>query len=87
MKHEITMKNLSDNNWKVGMIDGISYQAKVYEEPSVYGIRKGNISKLWIKGICSYDRGWDQRPQTPEAKELVKAICAFFRDPKNCKAE
>ena len=85
MKHEIKAKSTGDN-WQEGTIDGIPYQAKVYEEPSEnYGIRKGNVSKLWIKGICNYDRGWDNRPETPEGRSMVNALVAFFKKPENCK--
>ena len=40
-----------------------------FDEPSIYGIRKGRISKLWVRGadgtaVINYDRGWDIRPAT-----------------------
>ena len=52
-------------------INGNKYAiaVKMFEEPSVFGIDKGKISKLWIyppkntgeKEII-YDRGWDRKP-------------------------
>lgn len=60
--------------WKEGTI-GIpsgdktviaKWQAKVYDEPSEYGIEEGRISKLYLKldgvEVAAYDRGWDLRP-------------------------
>lgn len=51
------------------------FQAKVYEEPSEYGIDAGRVSKLAIridgKVVCNYDRGWDMEPQTRAAKQFI----------------
>ncbi len=53
---------------------------KHFEEPSQYGIRKGRVSKLWIReegkteADVSYDRGWDVRPTTKAAKAIVNEI-------------
>ncbi len=75
-----------DGNWKKGTIDGIKFQAKVYEKPSEeYGIDGGHVSKLWIDGMANYDRGWDVRPKTAEAKAKVKALLEYFAQPENCK--
>lgn len=43
------------------------YEAKVYDEPSEYGIGNGKISKLYIydkdgKVVANYDREWQKRP-------------------------
>ena len=65
-------------NWKIGTINGISFQAKVYDEGSEYGIGGGNVSKLWIKGICNYDREWDERATTAKGKAMVNALVAYF---------
>lgn len=57
--------NPIDGAWYDGNIDGYHIQAKIFEEPSIFGIDSGRISKLWIKGngeLLNYDRGWD----TPE---------------------
>lgn len=55
------------------------YWVKHYEEPSVYGINEGRISKLMLKRdgeiVCNYDRGWDIEPvdeDTEIALELLK---------------
>ncbi len=75
----------TDGQWKLGTIDGIKFNAKVYEEPSEFGIHNGNVSKLWIDGVCNYDRGWDVRAKTAEGKAMVKAILAYFKNSENCK--
>jgi len=50
-----------------------------FEEPSIYGIRNGRISKLWAKeengtDNIAYDRGWSHRPATAEGKAFLKEI-------------
>ena len=65
-------------NWKIGTINGISFHAKVYDEGSEFGIDGGNVSKLWIKGICNYDREWDERAATAKGKAMVSALVAYF---------
>lgn len=60
----------------------IFYTAKVYDEPSRFGINKGRISKLHcgINGteILSYERGWDidvkHSPYPGLAAEALKLI-------------
>ena len=54
-----------------------------FEEPSIYGIRDGRISKLWAKeengaDSIAYDRGWSHRPATAEGKALLKEIIKQF---------
>ena len=75
----------TDGNWKLGTIDGYKFTAKVYEEPSEFGIRGGNVSKLRIPGVVAYDRGWELRAKTPEHKEIIKELLKFFKNPANCK--
>jgi len=68
------------SNWVTGTFKGLKVQAKVYSEPSKYGIAKGRVSKLVVynpdggKEYLSYDRGWDIRPQTKPAKEILTII-------------
>ena len=66
------------NNWFKGEIDGYIVSAKVYSEPSKFGIDNGKVSKLLIsdkddKEIISYDRGWDKRPLY-EHKEIYEKV-------------
>ena len=66
------------NNWYIGTIDNYAVSAKVYSEPSQYGIDNGRISKLNIKDaegytIANYDRGWDVIPKE-EYKDLYEKV-------------
>lgn len=68
--------------WKEGSIkihDSIfHYWMKQYDKGSEYGIDGGRISKLMIKcedrTVCNYDRGWDVKPETPDAQLALEII-------------
>ena len=68
--------------WEKGKWDAyggtVEYWAKVYDEPSEFGINGGRISKLTLKcngkTILNYDRGWDVKPQTKSAKIVLEAL-------------
>lgn len=53
------------SGWHQFMWHGWEVEAKVYDEPSKYGIDGGRVSKLYVfdtereECICNYDRGWD----------------------------
>lgn len=52
-------------------------------ESDEYGMNGGKrISKLWIsqdgKEVACYDRGWDRKPATKEAVELVDKLAAIY---------
>ena len=68
--------------WKDGIINGYLFEAKVYAEPSEYGINEGRISKLAISKtgiiLCSYGRGWDIRPEGEEVKAVYQEIVKRF---------
>ena len=67
-----------DGNRQFGTIGGVMFNAKVYDEPSDFGINNGKISKLWIDGMANYDRGWDKIPQTQKAFRRVKELVEYF---------
>jgi len=56
------MKILEDNRresgWITCVIEGRWVQAKVYDEPSDYGVYKGRVSKLAI-GKCDHTRPFE----------------------------
>lgn len=60
----------NDSNWVSGIVaDGeYKFQAKLYDEDSVFGINEGRISKLNIvetftdQIVVNYDREWDIIP-------------------------
>ena len=63
----ITIKQIGNGNWVEGTYGEYKYQAKIYTEPSDYGIDNGHVSKLcitlngdsWANTVVNYDRGWD----------------------------
>ena len=70
--------------WKEGTIkvggSWFHYWYKVFDEPSIFGIDEGRISKLMLKRkdeiVCNYDRGWDIEP-VDEATEMALQILLF----------
>ncbi len=88
---EITITDIGTgralNTWTimVAMVNGKRYGIQMvrFDEPSIYGIRNGRISKLFMRTtdgseVINYDRGWDQRPTTAEGKALLKEITKKF---------
>lgn len=57
-----------------------SFQAKVYDRVSEYGIDGGRVSKLWVmhsasgKVAATYDRGWDIEPSCKSDKAVTDLI-------------
>lgn len=77
-------------NWFVGVIDGCSFQAKVTEEDSEWGISGGRIIKLFVTAmpngedpgreeIISYERGWGTYPDTEGAEAIADALYKYFQ--------
>ncbi len=68
------------HRWKRGTIGRYSFEAKVYDQPSRYGLHDGNISKLslWITAtgeeIVLYDREWIRLPPIDDTGDLREAI-------------
>lgn len=61
----------NDSNWVGGTIEDLEFEAKVFDEPSKYGIYGGKVSKLIIDGIANYDRGWEFGEDEPFVKDVV----------------
>jgi len=67
--------------WKNGAIKVgksiFTYWMKRYDEPSIFGINGGRISKLTIcrngEEVLNYDRGWDIEPKD-EDTQIALAI-------------
>ncbi|WP_050763165.1 DUF7678 domain-containing protein [Roseobacter sp. GAI101] len=57
---------------------GYTFHAKLYDEPSKFGIEGGKISKLDVRKddnlVMRYDRGWVVDPKTQEQKEALQRI-------------
>lgn len=66
---------------KQGFVDGVYWEAKVYDTPSQFGINGGRISKLHMRSdgeiLANYDRGWDVIPKQ-EAMEIYQKILAMY---------
>ena len=72
--------------WILGDVNGIKFEIKIYC-PSVIGIKKGNIVKLFLykkdyrknNYICcvQYDRGWIKRPKEKRTVKALKEIEVF----------
>lgn len=69
--------------WKQGKvsIDGkeYSYTAKVFDEPSHFGIDDGKVSILSIrnedgKEVVNYSRGWDIKPKGVKIKKAYAEV-------------
>lgn len=87
--NEAQLKNLPENPvWVVGAVrvgqKSYRVNAKVFMEPSKFGINKGPTSKLWIsskgKTICNYDRRWDTKPKDEKEKAICDEILKYVED-------
>ena len=81
----ITSDMRKSTGWVSGTVDGnITFEAKVFDNPSVFGIDGGRISKLSIRNaseeIVNYDRGWDVEPTTPEHRQIYEAVVSTLND-------
>jgi len=79
-----SLRNVAGTNWITGTVDGLEVQAKVYDEPSHFGMElDGRISKLSVKMpgedglvLYSYDRGLDIDYLNTEGLAMVVAAVA-----------
>lgn len=86
-----SIKAKFNDNWVTGECDGLTFEAKLFDNGSEFGINKGRVSKLDIsdkgKTIVNYDRGWDIRP-TKEYKSHYDDIMKFLNNaPKSTERE
>ena len=70
--------------WTYGECFGFSWQAKVYTNPSMWGIADGRISKLWIydskeQEVYCYDRG-PSGGDSISAEDLRKVLEAIDQE-------
>ena len=71
------------HGWLLGTIDGLSFQAKVCDDPSVFGIDNGRVIKLVVtyedgSEVIAYERGWETYPGTSEDEDLLDALVTFL---------
>lgn len=71
-------------DWVTVRIGKVAAYLLCFDEPSEeYGINGGRISKLNMrdvnnKWICNYDRGWDKKPTTKEAKVAFDIVITLY---------
>ena len=81
--YEIRAKQARDG-WITGTVGGYSFQAKIYDEGSEFGIDEGRVSKLWVRDeatrqtVINYERGWDVRPKTAAHRHLLAALLEYL---------
>jgi len=79
---KINLRHKSGTNWIVGTVYGLEVQAKVYDEPSQFGMELDRrISKLWVRSpgfgvLYNYDRGLDFDLLNTEGLTMVVAAVA-----------
>jgi hypothetical protein len=71
--------------WVKGTIGGHRFDALVFPEHAEhpdYELGESRISKLWVQRIsdrvmvANFDRGWDVRPTTPVAEQIIDLLAA-----------
>jgi hypothetical protein len=75
------------NNWTSGTVGILNFEAKLFDEPSKYGINNGRVSKLHIsypssQCILNYDRGWDIEPEPQYLLDYFKVMVLLENAPK-----
>jgi hypothetical protein len=75
--------------WVTGSLSGHYFDALIFQEHAEhpdFELGTSRISKLWIKRIkdqktmVSFDRGWDTRPKTKLAGEIMDFLMANLAD-------
>ncbi len=82
-QHEIAITRII-RNWIIGTIDGLEFEAKVYDIPSEFGIDNGKVCKLDVYRdrdngeIVAYERGWEKYP-AGEQEDLIESILEYCK--------
>jgi len=82
MKARVT--KVLEDNWVKGKVGDYSFEVKIFDECSKYGINRGRISKLTLRDetgehcLINYDRGWDIEPDD-EYLEHYEAIINLLK--------
>lgn len=90
MQYEFTVKpSQFGGTWYEGVVDGYYVHARVFDEPSKFGINDGRISALMVvprKGdgllhaLANYDRGWDGDLPPAKYRPVVENVYTCFHD-------
>ena len=82
-QHKIMVTRII-RNWIIGTIDGIKFEAKVYDIPSEFGIDDGKVCKLDVYRdrdngeIIAYERGWENYPAAKH-EDLLNFILEYCK--------
>lgn len=78
------------SNWTAGTFENrgrkYKFEAKIYPEPSIYGIDCGNVSKLWVatedkkRILVSFDRGMVEGDRSLLYKGMVAELIKYLND-------
>jgi|GEM_PF-3939515 len=73
--------------WTTGTLKSnpdYSFHAKVFAQPSKFGIDEGKISKLDLRKdgqkVASFDRGWSEKPKTVQDQDALNRIRQWLGD-------
>ena len=82
---KVTRRAAGSGTWVRGTIDGHRFEALVFPEhaeQAVFELVDSRISKIWIAQlsngttVCNFDRGWDVRPTTTKAQQILDFLAA-----------
>lgn len=90
MRYEFVRKTSPfGGTWYEGVVDGYYVHARVFDEPSRFGINDGRISGLMVvpkKGdglfhaLVNYDRDWDGGLPPFKYRPVVESVFGCFHD-------
>ena len=74
----------NESNWVQGEVGMYSFDAKLFNERSMYGIEGGRVSKLAMHSmlgslVVHYDRGWDVEP-SEDIMEYFDAVMELLEN-------
>ena len=52
----------NESNWVSCIVGNFTFEAKLFDSGSMFGINNGRVRDTSKKEIVSYDRGWDTEP-------------------------
>ena len=85
MNQDSLFVTMISHNWIVGTIEDMSFEAKVYDVPSLFGIDYGRVVKLTVyakrldQEIIVYERGWEKYP-TKNHEDILDAILKYCQN-------
>jgi len=91
IKAEFTRFTTEDEGWVSAIVSNIEklyfFEAKLFDEPSKFGIDNGRISKLtmWYmpgEDMVNYDRGWDIEPTDAVLPYYIAVVELLEQSPK-----